>query len=286
MRKLYDVKKSLSNRNVAVAFGILFVFAGFIDVATAQSWTNSTNPLDVNADGNVAVDDAHIVNSELLLPMVTSSSQLPSVSNAPPFFDVNGDNFVSPIDLLLIINQGVPAGVPSGATATSGPVVVEMDFQDLAGNAINQITVGSPFQLVVDARDARTQPLGLSTAFTDVTFDTSLASVQSATPNSAFQLTAPGTISLTGIDQLGGSSALGGVGFTMASNNLSIVQMQATNLGTLTASGANGFALLAGLNDWIAPTFETATLSIVPEPSGALLLASGLVLLALRRKRS
>ena len=78
-----------------------------VTVATS-SWQNTSNPLDVNDDGDVVAQDILIVVNELnnhdFSDPVTGL-----LDPAPPsdnfFYDVNGDGFISPRDALAIINS-------------------------------------------------------------------------------------------------------------------------------------------------------------------------------------
>jgi hypothetical protein len=73
-------------------------------VAEPALFQNASNPLDVNADGVVAPNDALQVINELnahgARPLVGSWSDAPG-----SYLDVNGDHEVSPLDALLVINE-------------------------------------------------------------------------------------------------------------------------------------------------------------------------------------
>jgi hypothetical protein len=76
------------------------------DDLNSTPWRNPLNPLDVDADGEVAPIDAHLILNELNredgpheLPVPPVAPDLP-----PPFYDVTGDNFVAPIDAHRVIN--------------------------------------------------------------------------------------------------------------------------------------------------------------------------------------
>ena len=75
-----------------------------VTVEPNRPWQNSSNPLDVNADGFLSPIDALLIVNRIntigpgLLPP-------PAGQSPPPFFDANGDGQVTPIDALLVINN-------------------------------------------------------------------------------------------------------------------------------------------------------------------------------------
>jgi len=75
-----------------------------------RDWQNPLNRLDVNADGNVVALDALQIINELNHPNFRdpNSGVLIDASSLPQFprrfYDVTGDNAVTPIDVLLVIN--------------------------------------------------------------------------------------------------------------------------------------------------------------------------------------
>ncbi len=72
-------------------------------VSVLNSWHNTLNRFDVDADGSVGPTDAIIVINAInrgedgLLP--------PRTTSAPPFLDVDDDTFLSPLDVLIVINE-------------------------------------------------------------------------------------------------------------------------------------------------------------------------------------
>ena len=71
----------------------------------AQSWQNSTDPLDVNGDGKVEPIDVLIVVNNINLSGSRMLPAPPADGEVPPYLDVNGDGSVSPHDALLVINS-------------------------------------------------------------------------------------------------------------------------------------------------------------------------------------
>lgn len=67
------------------------------------SWTNGSNPFDVNGDGFVTPLDALILINELNM---NGSRALPLRAEEPSeSLDVNGDGYITPLDALLVINE-------------------------------------------------------------------------------------------------------------------------------------------------------------------------------------
>lgn len=79
------------------------------DSAVAETiWQNTSNPHDVNRDGEVTPLDALLVINQLNADRNTVSSSLrsrSSAANPDVFWDTNGDGELSPLDGLLVINQ-------------------------------------------------------------------------------------------------------------------------------------------------------------------------------------
>ncbi|MCA9203728.1 MAG: hypothetical protein KDA59_11810, partial [Planctomycetales bacterium] len=78
---------------------------------TLSAFTNSTNPLDVNADGTVSpIDVLHVINdlnrggSRTLQAGSGSPAEGEGGADHLLYIDVNGDSMVSPIDALRVIN--------------------------------------------------------------------------------------------------------------------------------------------------------------------------------------
>ncbi|MCH5375181.1 MAG: cohesin domain-containing protein, partial [Planctomycetes bacterium] len=63
------------------------------------------HPYDVNADGGVTAKDALILLSELNARVAAGPSQLAKPDDSPPLYlDLTGDDLLTPLDLLLVIN--------------------------------------------------------------------------------------------------------------------------------------------------------------------------------------
>ncbi|MFT5524191.1 MAG: VCBS repeat-containing protein, partial [Pirellulaceae bacterium] len=73
---------------------------------TPNAWNNSTNPLDVNQDGQVEQSDLDLIFAALdkPLPGDVLTRPIPTTSDSP-FLDVNGDNLVTKLDADLILNH-------------------------------------------------------------------------------------------------------------------------------------------------------------------------------------
>ena len=147
-------------------------------VAPLHNWSL---PQDVNHDGRVSPLDALTVINDLLQHgshAVTSGSATPNVATASPaattnvnYLDVNGDNRVSPLDALLVINQVLN---PALAAVSTFPT-------DLNGNPISSITLGSPFLVETDVQDTRSPAdafPGVFSAYASFSYDSSLAAIE------------------------------------------------------------------------------------------------------------
>lgn len=97
------------------------------------SWQNTSEPLDVNADGSIAPSDVLALVNDLNR---LGSRELPFFASPPPFLDVTGDGFVSPIDALQIVNYLNSQGGAEGEAELDGPqsagITVDPDVNDTA----------------------------------------------------------------------------------------------------------------------------------------------------------
>lgn len=159
----------------------------------AGDTTVGLSQMDVNHDGQVTPLDALLIISDLnnngarpvssitgggASAVATSGLQAASLSagGAPgsavnSALDVNEDGYISPLDALLVVKQ---------LNDQTAQIAVTMKATDLSGNPISTILVGQQFELrafVQDVRSGQSQP-GVAAAYTDVTFNGSLASVQ------------------------------------------------------------------------------------------------------------
>src|SRR5262245_59101961 len=72
-------------------------------ICIGATWQNPSNHLDVNNSSTVTGLDALMVVNRLL---TDGPGPLPTVAPPPPpYYDVNGDDFFSPIDLLQLANH-------------------------------------------------------------------------------------------------------------------------------------------------------------------------------------
>jgi len=182
--------------------------------AVASPWQNAALPADVNADGQVTAQDAAMVINELnahgtrsLTASVSRDAFLASslrtsantVESGSMFLDTNGDGMLTPQDVALIINQ---------LNETAEPLVrVRLEVTDAAGNPVTQVNVGDNFQLRAYVLDLRTTGnTGVVSAYTDVTFNSTLASASGAVVHAADYTSIPtGTTTTPGVvDEAGG----------------------------------------------------------------------------------
>ena len=68
------------------------------------TWTNPTEPLDVNNDTFISPLDALLILNDLNSVGARELGSPGSGQTPPPFVDTNGDGFISPIDALSILN--------------------------------------------------------------------------------------------------------------------------------------------------------------------------------------
>jgi len=217
----------------------------------------SSAHMDVNRDGLVSPLDALLIISDLNLngarPLSISGGGAAAAGGVQPFslaaggapgvatnpaLDVNEDGYISPLDALLVVKQ---------LNDVTAQIAVTMEVTDLNGNPISQILVGQQFEVRTFVQDVRSNPsqAGVAAAYTDVTFDGSLASVlaiyhsnaEDPNPNPPtynFTSSTSGSFATSGlIDEAGGFNA----GFTPLGPGkflLFTAQMTATSGGVLT----------------------------------------------------
>jgi hypothetical protein len=148
-------------------------------VDSGTPWHNADYPRDVNGDHRVSPIDALIVINSLL---VNGSQQVPSGGVTPlaatssstgsstsgsatkAFLDVNGDNMVSPIDAMQVINLLLVEKV----------IEISVTPTDLFGTPITTpILVGTDFLLQATVTDVRMEPdlPGVFSAYLNVSYD-------------------------------------------------------------------------------------------------------------------
>ncbi len=151
--------------------------------AALAPWHNQLKPLDVNHDGYVSPADAlmiiddlrihgsHAVASQGATPLAAAAGTSAGTSSVN-YLDVNGDNMVSPADLLRVIDA-----LATPATATL--VTVSTVYKDMNGQPITSpITIGTQFQVETDVLDTSGfSPPGVFSAFLNFAYDQSVASV-------------------------------------------------------------------------------------------------------------
>lgn len=158
-------------------------------------WQNPTLQHDVNADGRVTAGDALAIVNELnrfgarsldtgllsggdLAPVgasssVTRASFMTSADEPVRYYDVNGDQRISSMDLLAVINR---LNAQAGELARVRVQPVDMD-----GNPITSVLVGQSFKLQALAQDLRSIPnaeKGVYNAFFDVDYSANRVALQ------------------------------------------------------------------------------------------------------------
>ena len=180
------------------------------DTSLVAPLHNSLNSRDVNHDNRVTPIDALLVINHLMstgTQIATNSGASPQTSTTgadsttkPAYLDVNGDNIVSPIDALYVINL----------LAVEKLVQISVTPTNLAGTVITEIPVGSDFLLQAVVQDVRspvsTTP-GVFSAYLNASYDSGLATISpSAVLNfdpffpvaQTFDVTTPGLVSSAG----------------------------------------------------------------------------------------
>ena len=265
--------------------------------AMAADWQNPADPLDVRGDGVVAAADVIEIVNELNGPVfsdpVTGALPIPpSPPNPPPFLDVSGDDFVSLLDMMTVRDA------INGITTSVGPsgdlVRVRLETSNEVGDPISRIGLGSTFFLNVFVEDIHDEPSGVGAAFLDVRFDPALVSPGGVvTPGEFFSLRAPDTSTPGLLDEGGGlrsTQQLGAGEFLLFS-----VPFLADAPGVVTFLPEPATltpmhdVLLSGLTEPV-PTdrivYVGASITVVPEPSGTVLLSLAvLVLLSYQRRQ-
>ncbi len=154
-----------------------------------DSWRNPISPLDVNGDERVTALDALVVINAL---NESGPRQLPGtpgfgipvgggaggVGTTPlpgqraSYIDVNGDGKLSPLDALNVINK---------LNAAAGEQVrIRLVATDVAGNPITSVPVDTDFQIRAFVQDIRANAQGVFGTYTDITYNSSVASVAGA----------------------------------------------------------------------------------------------------------
>ncbi|MEM7314108.1 MAG: PEP-CTERM sorting domain-containing protein [Planctomycetota bacterium] len=164
---------------------------------------------------------------------------------------------------------------------------------DLFGDTIDSIPTGSEFYLTVYVEDQRdVDPIGVFSAFTNVTYDSTLVeSVDPITHSSFYPNAKSGSVLDGQLFEAGGVSgpnSLDGESYEV----FRVKMTSGSTVGDLTfattsvADQINHPTLLYGGNDPITDIdFGSVTLNIVPEPGGLVLLFTcGLAALGLRRR--
>ena len=115
----------------------------FSDDPVAAPWQNAALPRDVNDDGVIDADDANAIFADL------SANQprfltAPTIDSLPPYLDVNGNNRVTALDALLIIDW-----LNRDLTAQAALQAASED----PGLAIDAVSAAQPIQQGTTARD-------------------------------------------------------------------------------------------------------------------------------------
>ena len=188
-------------------------------------WQNVLEPADVNNDGAVAPADALLVANELyktgsryLGPPAASAAPALAASTAASaegeqpsrfYLDVNGDNYLTPADALLVVAE-------LRAEGQEDLVQFRLETTDLTGVPVSDVLQGEQFVLNVFVQDVRPDTVsarGVFQAYVDVLFDDALVSaLEPLSFGAAYQDQVSGDVSTPGlVDEAGGTQT--GFGF-------------------------------------------------------------------------
>ncbi len=155
------------------------------------AWQNPVLAEDVNADSVVAIDDALLVANELYktgprallaepqaeatgFAALSATASMAEGEHVPPLYlDVNGDNYLTPADALLVVTRLIAEG-------QIDLVELQFDIRDTAGTPIDSVNVGDSFELKVFVEDIRHYSVpnqGVASAYLDVLYDSPLISI-------------------------------------------------------------------------------------------------------------
>ena len=102
---LTDGTAGLVTRDGRSAFERLVIRTDHLLVPTSSDLASSTDPFDINSDGNVSALDALLVINQLALETSGEGEQLGQLGSLGGTLDVNRDSSISPLDALMIINH-------------------------------------------------------------------------------------------------------------------------------------------------------------------------------------
>ncbi|MBI3838378.1 MAG: hypothetical protein HY288_10660 [Planctomycetia bacterium] len=124
--------------------------AAAIEVRAAP-WQNPVYRLDVDNSGTVDAQDVHLLINRLL---ATGSGPLSPPQGIPiHYYDTNGDNYVSPSDLLKIINR-LNASPPQVTISTLAPFSVDVTPQvSVSATSPAGVADNAPVKVDVDLND-------------------------------------------------------------------------------------------------------------------------------------
>lgn len=210
---------------------------------SASPWQNPVNPLDVLGGSSqpVPADALAIINAlnanggsfslstSGATPQVSSSSLAP-VTTADPqglYLDVLGTGEVTPADSLAVIN----------ALNSPSEMSIALVATDTSGNPISSVTIGSTFELEAVVQDVRANPTGVAAAYSDISYNGNLATVdptdQGFSYQNNFNVSESGDDSIAGqLNQVGATSTTI-PGNPAGSEVVWSIPFEATSAGTL-----------------------------------------------------
>ncbi len=174
------------------------------DLLSADPWQNPVDRYDVMGNGQITPADALAIIDALnrgitTLPAVTASSGSTMTPQSLGYLDVEGTGVVTPQDALVIIDA-----LTTGFEMTNSLVTTDMN-----GNPITTVSVGTQFKLEDFVQDtcAVSAATGVASAYSDVTYPSSSATISTISYPSDFPLDQKGNIATAGaINQVGAAA--------------------------------------------------------------------------------
>ncbi len=220
--------------------------------------------------------------------------------------DISGDGIVSPLDILINLNEllvhdvsGLDGSLPAVASpppyydasgdgyltpldvlisineqpellplaATPGPARLGLFVTDADGNPTDQVSVGETFAINLTFSDQRNPPNSVFGAYIDLIFDNGLVTTDCAVSfDSVFEANGSKPVVTGNRVESLSSYLLEFANPELQSVNMLSVPFVATSTGTAQFEIDNAYALLFGINNGISPSLDGVSLSIVPEP--------------------
>lgn len=257
---------------------VVILLLGTTPIDAQSRWQNTDEPTDTNVDMHVWADDAmaviNYINQDGSL-----TGQIPESFDPPPFVDVNGDDFASPLDVLLIVNaieQTMPRVPPEDPITTDQPGFrVRLEAADESGNPLAEVHVGESFFLQAYVADERPDPQGVFAAYLDILYRQEY--VESAGPavfSDTYASGHSGSTETPGLlDHVGGMDGLSPLGPGEFLFFSSPFRATAPGRATFSLDEAESVGLLYGIDPFVPTAATSAEILVIPEPASFVITA-------------